>query len=41
MDQKEEWKWLLTEHISGVNDWRPNGFQRYVPRECHCAMSSY
>ena len=35
MDQKEERKWLLPKHISGVKSWRPNGIQRYVPHECH------
>ena len=35
MDQKEERKWLLPKHISGIKGWRPNGLERYVPHECH------
>ena len=35
MDQKEERKWLLLKHISGVKGWRPNELQGYVPHQCH------
>ena len=34
IDQKEEKKWLLPKHISGVKGWRRNMLQRYVPHEC-------